>query len=1173
MTRKDAADSGTDMAPGYFLDLSVFLIGLSAYYELRGDDDPHTKKAVTSLRRYQKELVKGLDQYVVPLTNEAPFARFKAPLKQALRSTLGLDQAMIQASLLSDVYAVLRSRPVVLKTVFSEPRASTAALKLATLANTSPETILNGLSTIPPASRLQVTKRWVKEACKLAGLAPSQIEDAIADAEASRNLGEDLRNVEAQLSSLDPLSQEAQDLQDQKQDLLAQIDTLVSNSEVPEVTLSSASVAASQPKVYATKVGKEKGLSPDQERAMMIRGPGIIAAGAGSGKTRVLASKVVYHIDELGVPPQAIMATSFSRKSAAELRKRIEDFGGNFPKGTDTGLGTTHSIAAKLTREYGQASRAGMKNYEQKNLVRLAMAQVSMLGATEPPPEGKPLLTRAAPSGPSDPQSQDPLEVGITFEEALSMAYDKRWSLSPFLRSFVEGFYDKSDRWYRMNRTKTRDLTDPFGLTDKQLNILKDVFRNTNVTYHPNRDPLLAQSKGKVAKKDKDKGLREKYPSFTKSLGQWFNLGLHLTEDGTEEGKPLAPGHFLQAITKYKGRVISPTEAYHQGAQTEAAVYAAYEYLKSPYGEQDFRGKGDFDDVLLDVSKMLLANPSILRQVQSRFKVVLVDEAQDLNRAQHMMFGLITGYVDPAKAHQVASVDSFSDLSKDDGSMTADTYTFIGDDKQAIYEFRGADPETFIDMSNLVENGAGFKTEVLKTNYRSGAKIVDTANRLISHNKKQIPMTCDANPNRTDPGGVTRIPFSPVEGTDMSAPATWLASHIEEVMETEDFEKGYDSFGVGLRSNAEAYAYGLELLKRGIPFRSKANFFSNPSTKALLNWLVLADEGLNGDEDRINEAVLNARTAPVSMMGQKFVDVVTTRATGNYLIWLKDNWQDIYGPRSRFSEHVKSYVDNLLYVAELKKTQHSNEELLGLLLSLHGIDDGTIEEALIERTRSDEDAMAELRAANPEGEVLDADIQMHALAPIEPLKGLLNARPGLSEAMKNVRMLQDANKTLAASDDPSAPGFRQPAVTLGTMHSWKGLEVDSMFVPIVGGRFPKTGASDEDLASERRLGYVAITRGESNVYVMDIPTIRMTDAGPVVQQSPFIEEMCLTSPGNTMGKNASLFPYGVSAHEPTVMAAYLDGRDPIQAAENVPNLKSAIEAFGSAVIQGLKGAN
>jgi len=511
---------------------------------------------------------------------------------------------------------------------------------------------------------------------------------------------------------------------------------------------------------------------------------------------------------------------------------------------------------------------------------------------------------------------------------------------------------------------------------------------------------------------------------------------------------------------------------------------------------------------------MMLRDPRARKKIQSRFRVLLIDEAQDLNRAQHLMFGLMAGFIDPDKVDQVASVDNIMDLANDDGSMTADTFCFIGDDKQAIYEFRGADPEAFIGLSDLVEGGAGFETHVLETNFRSGKLIVEAANRLMAYNTRQIPMVCNANPDRADEGGIKAISFAPVEGSDFSEPADWVAGHIQEQMglgagNSED-APSWDAFGIGLRTNGEAMAYGLELIRRGIPFRSKVNFFSDRTTKALLGWLTIADEGVNGNPDRINAAVINVKNAPVTMLGKTFVERLGENATGNYIEWLQSDGPSIYGPRARWTKNVNDFTANLVAIAALKGAGMDAKEILHEIFQLQGFDGTNIKETLIDAVREDKDRMAELMAAAPGGVVSDEQVEEEAMGAIGPLLGLLESRADLPEAMEYVRQLERANEKLAAYDDPDNAKAREPAVTLGTMHSWKGLEVPNMYIPMVGGRFPRFDKqSEEDLASERRLAYVAVTRGEDNVFVLDIPTARTTKAGTVIQRSQFVGELCV----------------------------------------------------------------
>jgi len=91
-------------------------------------------------------------------------------------------------------------------------------------------------------------------------------------------------------------------------------------------------------------------LNPQQREAVTsLGGPVLVFAGAGSGKTRVLTYKIAYLVTEVGLPPENILAVTFTNKAANEMKERVQ----YLLQGIDTSrmnVGTFHSISARLLR-------------------------------------------------------------------------------------------------------------------------------------------------------------------------------------------------------------------------------------------------------------------------------------------------------------------------------------------------------------------------------------------------------------------------------------------------------------------------------------------------------------------------------------------------------------------------------------------------------------------------------------------------------------------------------------------------------------------------------------------------------------------------------------------------------------------------------------------------------
>lgn len=120
----------------------------------------------------------------------------------------------------------------------------------------------------------------------------------------------------------------------------------------------------------------------------------------------------------------------------------------------------------------------------------------------------------------------------------------------------------------------------------------------------------------------------------------------------------------------------------------------------------------DFDDILLNIIRLLTLSPEIKTQYQQRFSHVMVDEYQDTNRAQYIAVNLFAG------GHRNLCV--------------------VGDDAQSIYRWRGADIRNILDFQKDYPEAVTVK---LEQNYRSTQLILAAADSVIARNTKQLKKT------------------------------------------------------------------------------------------------------------------------------------------------------------------------------------------------------------------------------------------------------------------------------------------------------------------------------------------------------------------------------------------------------------------------------------------------
>ena len=167
---------------------------------------------------------------------------------------------------------------------------------------------------------------------------------------------------------------------------------------------------------------------------------------------------------------------------------------------------------------------------------------------------------------------------------------------------------------------------------------------------------------------------------------------------------------FLQGIAGEIGNVknncikLEEYQAKNCDEDTFANIYHAYEK------ERKRLKKIDFDDMLVLTYELFQKRPDILKMWQSKYKYILIDEFQDINKVQY---------------------DVIRMLAEPENNLF-----IVGDDDQSIYQFRGARPEI---MLNFPKDYPETRQIILDVNYRSTKTIVNGAGRVIKQNRKRYP--------------------------------------------------------------------------------------------------------------------------------------------------------------------------------------------------------------------------------------------------------------------------------------------------------------------------------------------------------------------------------------------------------------------------------------------------
>lgn len=539
-----------------------------------------------------------------------------------------------------------------------------------------------------------------------------------------------------------------------------------------------------------------------------------------------------------------------------------------------------------------------------------------------------------------------------------------------------------------------------------------------------------------------------------------LRLITQIAKDADLDPKRFAPRAMRNKISSLKNELVdeevfastAPADPWHQAV---AEIYKEY--------SSRLRGANamDFDDLLSNVVHMFDAFPAILDNYRRRFRFVLVDEYQDTNHAQYRLVRLLTG--GPGEPEGVAT---------EGGQLTV-----VGDSDQSIYAFRGADIRNIVDFEHDYPDATVIR---LEQNYRSTQTILDAANAVIAQNpSREIKRLWTA-----EGSGEKIIGYA---AESESREAQWITDTIDDLMDNQNYRPA--DMAIFYRTNAQSRSIEERLIASGIPYRvvGGTRFYDRKEIKDALGYLRVLD---NPDDDVNLRRILNEPKRGIGDRAEGTIAAHQTRAQSTFMQALRDAENSPGGMATRSLNAVKKFtqlLDDLQQVAETE----SVATILEAVLEQTG---------MLEALRSSKDFQDESRADNL-GELVGV------------VREFDKANPDgtLGDFLEQVALVADADQLPDAADEEGrALAEYLGEVTLMTLHTAKGLEFPVVFLTgMEHGVFPhaRSMADEKELAEERRLAYVGLTRARERLYVSRAESRSMWGQHQFYPASQFLSEI------------------------------------------------------------------
>ncbi|MDB6910363.1 UvrD-helicase domain-containing protein [Bifidobacterium catenulatum] len=486
-----------------------------------------------------------------------------------------------------------------------------------------------------------------------------------------------------------------------------------------------------------------------------------------------------------------------------------------------------------------------------------------------------------------------------------------------------------------------------------------------------------------------------------------------------------------------------------------AVVYAEYQHRLA------MANAVDFDDLIMRTVELFQRCPQVSEYYRHKFRYIFVDEYQDTNHAQYVLVRELSG---------IDSGEQPDPQMRGAGRVGPSWITVVGDSDQSIYAFRGADIRNIQDFEQDFPNA---KTIMLEQNYRSTQTILDAANAVIARNENRKPKKL-----WTALGEGDKIVGYAADNAQQEA--GWIANEIARIHEEEGI--AYRDIAIMYRANAQSRSLEEAMINANLPYQlvGGTKFYERKEIKDALAYL----QAIVNPADNVNvRRILNV---PKRGLGVRAEGLIASYADAHDTTFFGaiEHMEQIEGMSARTTKPLGVFRDMMHGLADFAKDHDTKpSEVVAEVLSKSGI---------LEELQRSEDPQDASRVDNL-SQLQSVAAEFEQNTPDATLAGFLET-------------------TALVADSDQLPGENEDfgKVTMMTLHTAKGLEYPYVFLTgMEQGTFPHQRAMEDtsELAEERRLAYVGITRAKRRLYVTRAAVRAQWGQANDMMPSQFLDEI------------------------------------------------------------------